>query len=129
MTLKSPHDEANGCPLTERVCAAAAQEGELEALTWAREEQCPWGSHLFNNAAAGGHLEVMQWAFANGCQVDFSSWARVCNAAAGYGHLDCLQWVVSNASKKPGFLHVGSRVETDAAIVNSIMLDMLSWRG
>ena len=54
-----PYDEANGCPWTERCCAAAAGEGGMEALKWAREEECPWDSELFINAALGGHVAVI----------------------------------------------------------------------
>jgi hypothetical protein len=64
-------------PWGERTCAAAAQNGQLEVLQWAREHGCAWSEDLEDLedpdmdccalAAYGGHLEVLQWLRAHGC--------------------------------------------------------------
>jgi hypothetical protein len=91
-----PYGEANGCPWNKRVCDAAAREGKLEALKWAREEHaCPWDSELFMNAALGGHVAVIEWARANGLAPGPFGWVRACSAA-GHGQLDCLKWLMAS---------------------------------
>ena len=51
----------------ERMCAAAAADGELDVLKWLRELGCPWDETTSKSAREGGHLEVLQWAHTSGC--------------------------------------------------------------
>ena len=75
-----------------RFCAAAALEGYLNLIKWARANGCPWNEWTCLYAANGGHLEVLQWARANGCP-----WNEyTCLHAAEGGHLEVLQWAISN---------------------------------
>jgi hypothetical protein len=75
-----------------KVCNAAALDGHLECLKWARQNSCPWSAITCANAAQGGHLEVLQWARASGCKWD----KRTCSNAASFGHLKVLQWARTN---------------------------------
>ena len=52
------------------VCAAAARDGNLMALQWARQDACPRNASTCSAAASGGNMEVLQWARQNGCPWD-----------------------------------------------------------
>ena len=73
-------------------CAAAASQGHLEVLKWARDNGCEWDSLTCANAARNGHLVLLNWAFDNGCQWD----SLTCAYAAGSGRLDVLQFARDN---------------------------------
>ena len=45
---------------------AAASNGHLEVLRWAREHNCPWSEQTCR-AAQGGQLEMLQWLREHGC--------------------------------------------------------------
>ena len=84
----------NGMPWDWRVCAAAAQAGNLRVLEWARAEGCgfPWDV-LCAFAAGGGSVDVLRWAREKAyprCPWD----AETCAAAAEKGHLEVVQWCV-----------------------------------
>lgn len=84
----------NGMPWDWRVCAAAAQAGNLRVLEWARAEGCgfPWDV-LCAFAAGGGSVEMLRWAREKAyprCPWD----AETCAAAAEKGHLEVVQWCV-----------------------------------
>ncbi len=57
----------------ERVCEAAATNGHLEVLIYARSRGCPWDEATCERAAFGGHLEVLQYAHENGCPWDIGT--------------------------------------------------------
>ena len=76
----------------ERLCQAAARNGDLEELMSLRADGCEWDLSTCAEAALGGHLEVLRWARANGCAWD----ANACALAAYGGHLDVLEWARSN---------------------------------
>ena len=48
------------------LCAAAARNGDLEALKALRAENFPWNGSTCAFAAQYGHLEVLKWARENG---------------------------------------------------------------
>ena len=50
-----------------RTCSAAAREGHLDILKWARDHGCDWDSETCWFAAQGGHLDVLKWAREHGC--------------------------------------------------------------
>jgi len=52
------------------LCAAAARNGDLEALKALRTENFPWDTLTCEFAAKGGHLEVLKWARENDCPWD-----------------------------------------------------------
>ncbi len=79
---------AHDCPWDEWICALAAKGGHLTVLKWARQQKCPWSEITCAQAAGGGHLAVLKWARKNRCPWD--SWT--CSAAARGGHLAVLQW-------------------------------------
>jgi hypothetical protein len=108
-----------GRKLTPRLCSAAAANGQLKVLTWARENGCPWDESTCGFAAASGHLEVLKWARENGCswnawtcaeaarfgRLEVLQWAKekgclwnkyTCEYAAGFGHLEVLKWAREN---------------------------------
>jgi hypothetical protein len=104
------------------VCAAAARNGDLEALKALRRvENFPWDEHTCAYAAWGCHLEVLKWARANGCLWNESTcagaayggdlaalkWARehgcpwnerTCYYAAEGGHIEVLRWARENGA-------------------------------
>ena len=81
-----------------KTCAKAAEYGQLQALQWLKENDCPWDNHTCQAAdtcqaaARNGHLSCHQWARENGCEWD----KNTCSAAAGNGHISCLQWAREN---------------------------------
>ena len=81
-----------------KTCAKAAEYGQLQALQWLKENDCPWDNHTCQAAdtcqaaARNGHLSCLQWARENGCEWD----KNTCSAAAGNGHISCLQWAREN---------------------------------
>ena len=84
----------NGMPWDWRVCAAAAQAGNVRVLEWARAEGCgfPWDV-LCAFAAGGGSVEMLRWAR----EISYPKcpWdAETCAAAAEKGHLEVLRWCV-----------------------------------
>ena len=53
---------ANECPIDERACARAAENGHLEVLKYLREEgKAPWGEYTATWAAANGHLHILEY--------------------------------------------------------------------
>ena len=112
------------------VCTAAAAEGHLHILQWARSQTppCPWDERTCLWAASNGRLDVLQWlrsqtppcpwnewtclwAASNG-RLDVLQWLRsqtppcpwnedTCTAAAEHGHLDTLQWLRSQTPPCP----------------------------
>jgi hypothetical protein len=70
------------------ICSAAAHNGHLEVLQWARQQGCPWGTATCWLAAEAGHLAVLQWARQHGCPWD----EETCAWAAEGGHLELLRW-------------------------------------
>src|SRR6185369_5548540 len=70
------------------VCYIAAQNGWLDLLKWARQNEYPWNSWTCSDAALNGHLEVLKWARQNGCEWN----SIVCSYAAENGHLEVLKW-------------------------------------
>ena len=58
-------------------CAAAAENGHLKLLAWARANGAAWDHETFTCAAFGGDMAVLEWLLAQGCE-----WtARTCAAA------------------------------------------------
>ena len=49
---------------------AAATNGKLEVLQWARANGCSWDASTGYSAARNGHLEVLQWAQAHECPTE-----------------------------------------------------------
>ena len=52
------------------ICHSAARYGQLQALQWLRENECPWNCDTCHAAAEGGHLSCLKWARENGCPED-----------------------------------------------------------
>jgi hypothetical protein len=80
---------AHGCAWDGYTCSCAAHHGHLDVLMWATEQGCPWSDYTCDSAASGGHLHILQWARANGCRWD----AYTCQAAVSSGDLQILQWL------------------------------------
>ncbi|KAJ1630645.1 hypothetical protein T492DRAFT_906639 [Pavlovales sp. CCMP2436] len=77
------------CELTVYACTAAAEKGQLGALTWFHSRGCLWDLDTCAEAALGGHLEVLRYAHEQGCPWD----SEPCYAAAMGGHLEGLRYV------------------------------------
>jgi hypothetical protein len=76
------------CELTADACAAAAQEGHLDALAWLHSRGCPWDRFTSYRATGGGHLEVLRYAHEHGCAWD----SETCHWAAVGGRLEVLRY-------------------------------------
>ena len=74
------------------LCAAAARNGDLEALKALRAENFPWDERTCAFAAGGGHLETLKWLRENDCPWDEDT----CWCAARGGHLEVLKWLREN---------------------------------
>ena len=66
----------------------AAEGGQLEVLSSARANGCPWNEWTCEMAVKGGHLELLQWARANGCP-----WNR---NTRKYASGSVMEWAVAN---------------------------------
>lgn len=84
------------CPWDESTCAAIAGSGNLEMLKWAREGGCPWTASTCEAAARGGHLDLLIWARENGCPWDEYCW----KAAVENEQKDVLSYVEQNGCPK-----------------------------
>ncbi|CAB9518412.1 ankyrin repeat protein [Seminavis robusta] len=91
-TVKDPpsviENVENECPWDERTCSAAAEEGNLELLKWARAQGCPWNDTTCKSAAGHGRLELLKWARENGCPWDEDT----CLEAAVNCQWEILKW-------------------------------------
>ena len=83
---------AENFPWGALTCTYAAEGGHLETLKWARDNGCPWDERTCANAAKGGHLETLKWARENDCPWD----EETCAFAASGGHLEVLKWAREN---------------------------------
>ena len=86
---------ANECPIDERACENAAENGHLEVLKYLREEaKAPWDSWTADRAALNGHLHILEYLFERKYdQFDEDA----CEFAAMKGHLDCLKYLRETA--------------------------------
>ena len=66
-----------GCPWDKWTCAAAAGNGHLAVLQWARAQGCPWDEETCEYAALNNHLAVLQWAQAQGCPCSQATYRTV----------------------------------------------------
>ena len=86
---------ANECPINERTCAEAAENGDLEVLKYLREEaKAPWGSATAAWAASNGHLHILEYLVERKYD-EFDE--EACEFAATHGHLDCLKYLHETA--------------------------------
>ncbi len=86
---------ANDCPIDEKACAWAAQNGHLECLKYLHEEaKAPWDSATANVSAANGHLHILEYLVER--KYDRYN-ERACLWAAENGHLDCLKYLHETA--------------------------------
>ena len=105
---------ANECPINERACAEAAENGHLEVLKYLREEaKAPWDSSTAYWAAKNGHLHILEYLFER--KYDKYS-TGACERAAEYGHLDCLKYLRETAkapwdSRAVRFAHENNQTE------------------
>jgi len=56
------------CSWDESTCTAAARNGRLAVLVWARDYGCPWGANTWRAARDNGHVHVLEWAAAHGLE-------------------------------------------------------------
>ena len=86
---------ANECPIDERACAYAAENGRLEVLKYLREKvKAPWDFRTAAFAAYDGHLHILEYLVDRKYD-EFDEEACVC--AAANGHLDCLKYLHETA--------------------------------
>jgi len=57
----------NGCDWNKETCEAAAENGHLSCLQWAKENGCDWGEETCEPTFLNGHFSVLQGARENGC--------------------------------------------------------------
>jgi hypothetical protein len=86
---------ANECPIDEKACAWAAENGDLEVLKYLREEvKAPWDLSTACWAAQNGHLHIFEYLVERKFD-KYNEWA--CRNAAMNGHLDCLKYLHETA--------------------------------
>jgi hypothetical protein len=110
---------AEGCEKGRSVCYAAADNGDLEMLKWARKHDYPWDQHGPNNvvfvcgAAAGSYnIELMAWLIQQpGVQLS----AGLMAAAAGVGDITMCEFLLANQCpwSEHTCLHAANRGEVD----------------
>ena len=86
---------ANECPINERACAEAAENGHLECLKYLREEaKAPWDSRTAAWSAQNGQLHILEYLVERKYdQFD----KNACLWAALNGHIDCLKYLRETA--------------------------------
>ena len=86
---------ANECPINERACAEAAENGHLEVLKYLREEvKAPWDSRTAAWAAEYGQLHILEYLV----ERKYDEYdEEACEFAADGGHLDCLKYLHETA--------------------------------
>ena len=86
---------ANECPINERACAEAAENGHLEVLKYLREEaKAPWDWNTASLAALNGHLHILEYLV----ERKYDKYSELaCERAAKSGHLDCLKYLRETA--------------------------------
>jgi len=97
-----------------KYCASAAAAGQLDALRWAREHDCPWDDWTCAYAAAGGHLEVLQWARAHSCPWDGRTVAAPRHGRGG----EPIQYVEMLAAEE------AARLASDAKWASAVLMAM-----
>jgi hypothetical protein len=50
-------------PWNAKTCEAAALNGHLDVLQWARENGCNWNENAFISAAEGGHIHICKYTY------------------------------------------------------------------
>ena len=63
---------ANECPIDERACAFAAENGRLEVLKYLHETaKAPWDSEAVRKAHKNDHPDCVQYLLVNDCPLPF----------------------------------------------------------
>jgi hypothetical protein len=99
---------ANECPVDERACSDAAENGHLECLKYLHEEaKAPWDSGTAAWAAENGHLHILEYLV----ERKFDKCSELaCANAAMYGHLECLKYLHETAKAPRNSWAVRARV-------------------
>ncbi len=84
----------HGFPRSSDMCAAAAEGGNVNMLTWLRHNDCEWDGTAWTAAATAGHLRVLRWLNENHCPRPAGS-EPVCGAAIN-GHLVAATWLIDH---------------------------------
>lgn len=105
-----------------KVCDIAAENGWLDLLMWAQNNEYPHDCRTFLLASEHGHLSILKWSFDNGLQEEwvprmstiaaknghleivkllFTISPHLCNEwtcsyAAMFGHIEILKWLINN---------------------------------
>jgi hypothetical protein len=74
---------------SDRMSDAAARDGHLQVLQFARDRDYPMSGNVLTISACNGHLNVVIWLGEQGCRLD----ADTCSSAAQFGHLHILEWL------------------------------------
>jgi hypothetical protein len=83
------------CPWSVEVYIAAAKEGHLDILQWAKSNECPWDSSILFPAAArckGSNVDLFQWCLDQQCPFDEDSILAACND----GNFEFIKFAKSN---------------------------------
>lgn len=84
--------------LRYKVMDIAAQNGYLNLLKYAYENQFPCSKNTTSKAAKYGHLESLKFLIENGCPFDKEV---ICLDAIENNHLDCLKYLCENGCEFP----------------------------
>ena len=60
--------------IRREMCSDAALRGNLEVLTWAKENGCLVDNYMCAYAALGGHLHILKWAKEVGVLADYNTY-------------------------------------------------------
>ncbi|CAM9799870.1 unnamed protein product, partial [Hapterophycus canaliculatus] len=122
-------------PCDHGTCAAAASQGHVDGVSWAKEKCCPWVSTSLH-AAFEGHLPALQWTrrertyslAARGGYLDVLRMARIrdypwddstCSSTLAGGHLACLQWARQNSCEWGK--------QTCCSATSTVQLEVIRW--
>lgn len=74
-------------PWDESTCRAAAKNGNINALKYARAHGCPWDRETFYYAVVNGHIDVVEYCLNNGCPVR----KDICSIAMFHSKKNCVR--------------------------------------
>lgn len=83
-----------GALTSKYLSRAAALDGYLPLLLWAKDIGCSWDKVIFINAGCRGHTEIMQYLYDNGGIIPAGTEAFACATKAR--SLKALEWLYQN---------------------------------
>jgi hypothetical protein len=104
---------AEGVEWTSDCCEKAAAAGNLEALRFMHEHDCPWNRATVRTAAAeNGSIEVMSYLQQEGLLYTVPKLTEMLSVAALHNNLEASKWLRQQGAAWPAVLQTSGKVLT-----------------